>query len=150
MPDKLIAILLDDTRRSLSICEIGPDWCFFRIEGEFFERTGELPHWVGFYDWLRNQKNQVVGLTIRCDEREHSDWFRREFGDRASVVDGNVRILISDLDALSECMGYEEFGGNAAFRGEKGTLAVSFFHPSIQFPLDVVNREAVPLTSKEG
>ena len=103
---------------------------FFESENEVFSRSSHFGDWLGFYDWLRTAQGVVVGVRIRPDAHELMQLFDSYTCPAVTIEDGAVTIRTSAEGRISETLSNDaDFGGNAVFLGNAGSLAIAFFCP---------------------
>lgn len=105
----------------------------FAHRGETFTKL-PLDAWLGFYDWLRSEGGDIVGLYLFYLHSSALDLDHLR-GLKGVTIEGGpdvpeVLILVApsaefDRNFHSEGL----FGGNHLYRGEEGSIAVTFVPP---------------------
>lgn len=103
------------------------------VDGEAFVLSSPCQYWLGFYDWLRVESGEIMGVRLQLD-------------DPASIASDRLDHLCS-LDARSSSNELDllfgqqrefdlalsddgDFGGNAVYSGEFGSVAIAFNSPA--------------------
>lgn len=103
------------------------------VDGESFVTDKPDPDWLGFYDWLRVATGEVIGVRLQLD-------------DPSSIASEVLELLCSvdsrnSRDELYVFFGSQrefepalsddaDFGGNVLYRGEFGSVALTFNSPT--------------------
>jgi hypothetical protein len=102
------------------------------------ERFTEAPcvDWLGFYDWLRTEIGELVGLRLFLDDPAdlNLELFRNLTG---VTLDVQAGAKLRNLTVLfTEDVGFHEphsvngnFGDNRLFIGDRGSVALTFCAP---------------------
>ena len=88
------------------------------LDGERFQDTG-LGDWIGFYDWLRPQAGEVIGVRLWPDiANDHLAGVRRCVGTESHHDGRELSIFFGQDRAFHPALsGDQDFGGNRLFVG---------------------------------
>jgi hypothetical protein len=104
----------------------------FFFAGEQFHTSQSELEWIGFYDWLRGGNGDVIGVRLSVDEPSKIDnavWKRM-----ISASPENSKNLVTifferDVHYDPLLSDDADFGGNAIFEGNLGSIAITFNAP---------------------
>ena len=107
---------------------------------ECFSALADEHEWMGFYDWLRTAENAIVGVRMT----PHGNFFGLDDLAAVNAVVAKLfppqLILVErhSVDFVEKTSDDANFGGNLIYRGDKGSMAISFFSPTQREPDDAI------------
>ena len=99
---------------------------------ELFPMPDSEPRWLGFYDWLRTENGEVIGVHLQPDDGE----IEKEILSFLLPLNGgnserSIYIFFGKERKFDQALSDDaDFGGNFILRGTKGTLAITFNTPT--------------------
>lgn len=107
----------------------------FAARGESFV-TVPCTDWLGFYDWLRSDTEEVIGLRLFLDHTADLDLSALrnlngvEIEERAGRKIRELTIFLTSSREFNESKSDDgAFGFNHLFRGDRGSIAITFRAP---------------------
>lgn len=105
----------------------------FTFGGERFVTENQEFEWYGFYDWLRVETGEIVGVRITFDDGVEIDPKAMELLRAGALSTYDQRIFMyvdKDKEICEELSDDADFGGNALYVGDKGSFALTFNQPA--------------------
>lgn len=106
---------------------------YFNFENQNFRALEGDHSWLGFYDWLRLNSGDVIGVRLRIDD-EKIVKVVHPFASEYLTMEKNVALIRFSLNGVStpEISDDADFGGNEIYKGDNGELAIMFFEPTLR------------------
>lgn len=130
----IIVILSENDAPLLAIMD-NPEVSTFNFGTDVFSRT-PCPDWIGFYDWLRDDKGKILGVSITIDEPGDFD-FGIFLGMKGVATSdafehgiNKLVICFSTARTFSQSAAVDQdFGGNRIYIGRRASVAITFYVP---------------------
>lgn len=125
-------IIILDNEPIFSVSEKQPD-NKFRYKNTTFNTTQELGN-VFFYDWIRNEKSEIVGVqTFPMEDDGLKEFIKNKKLDYVEVKEnGPIQIFIRDNNDINwEWSADQLFSHSKYYIGEQKNLAFSFELPEL-------------------
>jgi hypothetical protein len=105
----------------------------FDFESQLFRAIEGDHSWLGFYDWLRLNSGEVIGVRLRIDDEKIIELVQ-PFVSEYLNLENNIASMRFTLngDPTQEISDDADFGGNEIYKGDNGGLAIMFFEPTFR------------------
>lgn len=127
-PPDTIAVLLSEKEPPRVATLVGAPTSRISIAGCIY-RDKDVPEWLGFYDWLRSESDELVGVRLWLDDPMSSLQPLRECMGVNFRASSELLVFFGTSQAYDASRSDDQdFGGNWLFESEEG-YALCFHAP---------------------
>ena len=133
MNNSLVAIILSNDGKNRFVRNVKEDG--FRFDGEDFQCREIASNWIGFYDWLRTDASEIIGLRLTIDDPDIFTPMTYQLLQNASHAKAGSVIYLFFGQELKFCASLSDdsdFGGNFICEGSRGSVGITFNEPSMR------------------
>ena len=127
----VVMVILTSDKMPLCIPFSEKDRGGFTFNDEIFENSN-FGEWLGFYDWLRDKDERVIGVRLYFGEKTIYFPFNRPFFNvEIDLIKLLLHAFFTDNKSIDEAKSEDQdFGENSLYLGKNGSIGISFHGPS--------------------